>query len=325
MQIFMKVNKILIVMGEPQSIFSEILFKYFVSKDFYVNKKIIILIGDKNLLQSHMKKLKYNLHLNLIEDINDASLRKVNILNVKYKNKKIFSKISSDSKNYISNCFKKSLNIIKNTKDIVLINGPVSKKHFLNKKYPGITEYISKKTKSKNQIMLIFNNKLSVSPVTTHLPIKEVHKNISSKKIIKNVIQINEFYKNFLKKNPKFAILGLNPHCETINQISEEEKTIIPAIIYLKKIKLNVSGPFSADTFFLKKNIKKYDVVIGMYHDQVLTPIKTLYKFDAINITIGLPFLRISPDHGPNDNMLGKNQSDPSSIFRAMKFIKKIR
>ena len=83
----MKVNKILIVMGEPQSIFSEILFKYFVSKDFYVNKKIIILIGDKNLLQSHMKKLKYNLHLNLIEDINDASLRKVNILNVKYKNR----------------------------------------------------------------------------------------------------------------------------------------------------------------------------------------------------------------------------------------------
>ena len=88
---------------------------------------------------------------------------------------------------------------------------------------------------------------------------------------------------------------------------------------------VNVNGPFSADTFFLKKNIDKYDVVIGMYHDQVLTPIKTLYNFNAINITLGLPFIRISPDHGPNTYMIGKNKSDPSSIFCAMKFIKKIK
>ena len=75
----------------------------------------------------------------------------------------------------------------------------------------------------------------------------------------------------------------------------------------------SVEGPFSADTF-LNKNISKYDVVIGMYHDQVLTPIKTLFKFNAINLTIGLPFIRISPDHGPNTNMIGKNKSDPSSF-----------
>ena len=113
----------------------------------------------------------------------------------------------------------------------------------------------------------------------------------------------------------KFAILGLNPHCETIDKISEEEKIIKPSIKYLKKMKYDVQGPFSTDTFFIKKNLDKFDVVIGMYHDQVLTPIKTLFNFKAINITVGLPFIRISPDHGPNAEMIGKNKSDPSSFF----------
>jgi len=138
-------------------------------------------------------------------------------------------------------------------------------------------------------------------------------------------MQIKKFYKNIRNKEPKIAILGLNPHCETIDNISEEKKIIIPAIKFLKKANLNIEGPFSADTFFLKKNIQKFDVVIGMYHDQVLTPLKTLYNFNAINLTLGLPFIRISPDHGPNNKMIGKNKSDPSSIFYAMQFIKKIR
>ena len=87
-------------------------------------------------------------------------------------------------------------------------------------------------------------------------------------------------------------MLGLNPHCETVDNFSEEEKIIIPSIKYLKKKKIIIEGPFSADTFFLKKNIEKFDVVVGMYHDQVLTPIKTIYNFEAINITVGLPFVQ---------------------------------
>ena len=321
----MKINKILVILGEPQSTFSEILFKYFNSKEFLKNKKKIILIGSINLIRKQMKKLKFNLNLNLIENIKEAKNNELNIININYHNQKIFSKISSNSKKYISNCFKIALNLIKNNKKITLINGPISKKHFLNKKYLGVTEYISKKTKSKNQVMLIYNDKISVSPITTHLPLKYVAKNITKKKIINNVKQIKNFYESLLNKKPKIAILGLNPHCESIDKISEEEKIIIPAIKSLKKINLNTDGPFPADTFFLKKNINKYDVVVGMYHDQVLTPLKALYNFNAINITLGLPFIRISPDHGPNDKMLGKNQSDPSSMFYAMKFINKIR
>jgi len=321
----MKINKILIILGEPQSTFSEILFKYFSSKEFSKNEKKIILIGSISLLRKQMKKLKFNLNLKIINNLKEAKINELNILNINYNNQKIFSKISSNSKNYISECFKIGLNLIKKNKKIALINGPVSKKHFLAKKYLGVTEYISKKIKSKNQVMLIYNDKLSVSPLTTHLPLKHVAKNITKEKIINNVKEIRKFYENLLKKKPKIAILGLNPHCETIDKISEEKKIIIPAIKYLKKINLNTDGPFSADTFFIKKNINKYDVVVGMYHDQVLTPIKTLYNFNAINITIGLPFIRISPDHGPNYKMLGKNESDPSSIFCAMKFINKIR
>ena len=321
----MKINKILIILGEPQSTFSEILFKYFNSKEFSKNKKKIILIGSINLMRKQMKKLKFNLNLNAIENIKEAKINELNILNINYNSQKVFSKISSNSKKYISNCFEVGLGLIKNNKKTVLINGPVSKKHFLKKKYLGITEYISKKTKSKNQVMLIYNEKLSVSPLTTHLPLKHVAKNITKEKIINNVKQIKKFYVSLLNKKPKIAVLGLNPHCETIDEVSEEKKIIIPAINYLKKINLNTDGPFPADTFFLKKNINKYDVIVGMYHDQVLTPLKTLYNFNAINITIGLPFVRISPDHGPNNMMFGKNESDPSSIFCAMRFINKIR
>ena len=204
-----------------------------------------------------------------------------------------------------------------------MINGPISKKSFLNKKYLGITEYLSKKTNLKNEVMLIYNENLSVSPLTTHIPIKYVSKN-NKKKIINNILTIDKFYKKYLGKKAKFAVLGLNPHCETIDKFSEEEKIIKPSINSLKKKGIKVDGPYPADTFFLKKNIIKYDSVIGMYHDQVLSPIKTLFKFNAINLTLGLPFLRISPDHGPNIEMSGKNKSDPSSLIYAMKFIKKL-
>ena len=105
----------------------------------------------------------------------------------------------------------------------------------------------------------------------------------------------------------------------------KKKKIIIPSIKKLLKKRINVKGPFSADTFFLKKNIDKFDVVIGMYHDQVLTPLKTIYGFDAINITLGLPFLRITPDHGPNISMLGKNKSNPESLINTLEFVKKIK
>ncbi len=320
----MNTKYILIVLGEPFSIFSELIGKYFSKK--IKSNKIIILIGNKKLFDEQLKKLKYKIKLNQINNIKDAQKNIINIFDIPFNYNKVFAKISTRSKEYIENSFNKALDILKkNKKKCILINGPVSKQAFLQKKYLGITEYLSSKTKSKGQVMLIFNNSLSVSPITTHIPIKKVAKQISKEKITNNVLKINKFYKNILKRKVSFAILGLNPHCETTDIISEENKIIRPAIRSLKKKrKVDISGPFAADTFFLKKNISKYDVVIGMYHDQVLTPIKTIFNFNAINITIGLPFIRISPDHGPNSEMLGKNKSNPSSFIYAMRFIEKL-
>ena len=272
-----------------------------------------------------MKALKYKILLNEIYEIKQAQKSIINIINVEYKFKTAFSKISNRSNSYIEECFKFGLKLAQKDKSMAIINGPISKKHFLNKKFPGITEYVAKKTNSKDPVMLIYNKNLSVSPLTTHVPIKKVANFIKREKIINSVNKINIFYKFKLGKFPKIAVLGLNPHCETNDKISEEKKEIIPAIKYLNKKNITISGPYSADSFFLKKNINNFDVVIGMYHDQVLTPIKTLFKFNAINITIGLPFVKITPDHGPNHEMIGKNKSDPSSINYALKFLNKLR
>ena len=319
----MNINHILIVMTEPKSIFLEILLKYLISTHFKKNKKKISIIGNVSHIKKEIKKNKYNLKIKEVLDITKSKKNLINLIDVKPSNK---YKASSNfhMPNYISNCFDKSLSILKKNKNVVLLNGPVNKKTFLKKKYLGITEYLAKKTKSKNPVMLIYNEKLSVSPITTHLPIKYVSKYINKSNIIKKVKSINSFYMENLKKKPKIAVLGLNPHCETIEKIGEEQREIIPAIYKLRSEKLNISGPFSADTFFIKKNIDYYDVVVGMYHDQVLTPLKTLFNFNAINITIGLPFVRVSPDHGPNISMYGKNKSDPSSVFCAMDFFNKI-
>ena len=322
----MKNKAILIVAGEPNSIFLEIFFKSLKKNNF---KKPIILIASKNLVAQQMKKLRFNFKINLIDTkkivLNLLTNKELNIINVDYKFKKVFDKISGSPNMYIKNSFDIALALLKTNKFIGLINGPISKKTFLKDKFFGMTEFFANKTgvKKNKFAMLIYNKRLSVSPLTTHIPLKEVHKSITKNKIIDLVLLINEFYKKKLKKKPKIAITGLNPHCESNYKTSEEERIIKPAIKYLRRKKINSFGPFPADTIFLKEVSKKYDVVVGMYHDQVLTPLKTLFGFDAINITLGLPFIRISPDHGPNEKMIGKNRSNPQSLVQAIKFLDK--
>jgi len=319
----MNYNPILVVTGEPNSIFLEIFFKV-IKKNKTINP--IILISSKKLLNMQMKKLKFKKKIKLLNPLTldeyKLDNKSINLINVEYNSSKAFEKISIKSNKFIDNSFKLAFKIIKKNKIHKFINGPISKKNFLNKKFLGITEYISKKFKTKKTCMLIYNKNLSVCPITTHLPLKLVTKEINKKLIIEKVSLINSFYKKRFGLNPKIAILGLNPHCESVHSYNEDEKIIKPSINYLKN-KYNVSGPYSADTIFLKVNRKKFDVIIGMYHDQVLTPLKTLYEYDAINITLGLPFIRISPDHGPNEKMLGKNKSNSTSLLKAIQFLDK--
>ena len=317
-----KYKPIIIVAGEPNSVFLEIFFKSLKKKI----KSPVILICSEKLLILQMKKFKIKRNIKVldIKNLKNYKLtnRSINLVNVKYNTTKAFEKISSKSNEYIHNSFLMSFNILKSGFTNKLVNGPISKKFFLKKKYLGITEFLSKKFNIKNNAMLIYNKNLSVCPLTTHLPLKMVVKKINKETIIKKISLIDSFYKKRFNKMPKIAVLGLNPHCETIDNFNEDEKIVRPTIKYLKQ-KYDVHGPFSADTIFLKNNRKKYNVIVGMYHDQVLTPIKTLYEYDAINITLGLPFIRISPDHGPNEQMIGKNLSNPLSLIRAISFLDK--
>ena len=320
----MNYKPILIVHGEPNSVFLEIFFKSLKYKKF---KNPLILICSQKILKFQMKKLKFKKDIKLVNPLLLKKIKldnnKINIIDVNYNNNLNFKKISNLSNNYIENCFETSFKILKSGITNKFINGPISKNTFLNKKFLGITEYLAKKTKANRNAMLIYNKKLSICPITTHLPLKLVVKNITKKKIIEKIRLIDNFYKKYLGFKPNISVLGLNPHCESVDKFNEDEKIIRPTVKYLSKKKINVNGPYSADTAFLKKNRKNIDVIVGMYHDQVLTPIKTLYEYDAINITLGLPFLRISPDHGPNEKMIGQNKSNPLSLIRAIEFLEK--
>ena len=200
----------------------------------------------------------------------------------------------------------------------------MSYKQKINKIYYkiGITEFLASKNKIKNgsEIMMIHNKKISVVPLTTHIDIKKVSTKIKSPFIQKKIKILNKSYKELFKKKPKIAVLGLNPHNSELKKESEELLHIIPAIKKLKKIGLNISGPLVADTAFVKI-YKNYDVIVGMYHDQVLTPFKSLFHYDAINITLGLDYIRVSPDHGPAIDLIKKNKASSLSLLKCIKFI----
>ena len=304
---------IIVVSGDPQSIFLEIFFK-----SFKKSKRPLILLVNKKILFNQIKILKFRVNLNEIYK-KDVCKKKLNNYKINFIDIPL---VKNNTKKYIEKSFALALDLLKKNKGLELINGPINKEKFLKRKYLGITEYLGDKTKTlKNVVMLIYNKNLSVSPLTTHVPLKTVHLRLSQSKIKNHVKKIDNFYRSVKGKRPKIAVTGLNPHCESNFRSSEEKKIIIPAINILKKYKYNISGPYPADTIFLRKNYVKYDVIIGMYHDQVLAPIKSLFNFDAINITLGLPFIRISPDHGPNVEMFGKNISNPDSLILALKFL----
>lgn len=292
-------KKILILLSDPESINYEIVKKNL----FFFNKKLnneYVFVGCKEDFLKSTKSKKNNL----------------NFINIK-KNKCV--------KKYLYQCFKISFSLLKNKKADGIINLPLNKK-LLPQKYLGFTEYIAAKfNKKNNETMLLYNDKFSVCPNTTHIPIKLVHKKITQKLIIKNILNINKFYKNVIKlKRPNLTVLGLNPHSGIdMHGITEEKKIIIPALQKLKLKKIFINGPISADTAFNKIKKNKINCIIGNYHDQVLPTFKQICGFKAINITLGLPFLRISPDHGPAKDIVGKNIANPASFLFALNFFEK--
>ncbi len=318
-------NKIVLLAGDPNSINSEIIYKSF-KKLAKSQKNKIYLIGNYDLIFKQFKTLKYNLKLrkviNIKETCNGNFLKVINI-NLKFKNP--FDVKEKEASKYVLRSLDLAHNLAIKDEVAGVINCPINK-NLLKNRGIGVTEYLAKKCKIYNdsEVMLIYNKKISVTPITTHLDIKNVSKNINIKNIVNKSKTIDQWFKKNFNIKPKIGILGLNPHNSEMKKKSEEKTVIIPAILKLKRNGLNVKGPLISDSIFIN-DFKNFDVIIGMYHDQVLSPFKALFKFNAINITLGLKYFRASPDHGTAFNIIKKNKANEISLLNCINFIHKLK
>jgi len=305
-------NLIPIIFGEPKSINCEIIAKTWRKLDSK-SKKRIFFIGNHNIILHQLKREKIRIRTLKISKFKDLAKHKKNfniikVLDIPFKKK------------FVINCINKAHQLAIRKKIKGFITAPINKS-ILNKRFPGLTEYLGYKCNTKgNEVMMIFNKKLAVVPLTTHIEIKNITKKITEKLIMKKTKVLNSYYKKYFLKSPKIAMLGLNPHNNENKRNSVENKIIKKSINKLKKNRINIKGPYPADSIFMKDKIS-FDVIIGMYHDQVLTPFKTLFKFDALNITLGLKYIRISPDHGTGQDIIGKNKANPESLINSVKNI----
>ena len=316
-------NKILIVGGDPNSINSEIIYKCWKKSNSAIRNKIYIITNYK-LFKKQLSKLKYPLKILKVGNYTDhKKSKKLKIIDIPIE----FNNPFKIKKKFLISFISKSLNYAHSAalkSDVKGIINCAIDKSLLKKNNTGVTEYLASKCKIKNQseVMMISNLKFSVVPITTHIDVRQISRKITKRIIINKLKTIDKFFKNTFKIKPRIGVLGLNPHNSEMKKKSEEVKIILPSIRHLKKRKINCSGPHVSDTIFIK-DYKNFDVIVGMFHDQVLIPFKTLYKFNAINITLGLKYLRVSPDHGTAVNLIGKNKANADSLIKCIQFIEK--
>jgi len=312
--------------GDPVSINSELIAKTWKKKNSFKNLNIVLL-GNYLLFKKQFTKIGIKIKIKKIDNLENINFKKnLNIYDIPLKFNNPFKISIKNKKKYIEKSFQLAIDLIKKREIHGLINCPINKSEMSNyKKFTGVTEFLAKKEGVLgNEVMLIYNKELSVSPITTHTKLKSVPKKISKNKIVNKILAINNFFNKKLNTKPKIGILGLNPHNDELRSDSEEKKIIIPAINLLKKKKIYVSGPISPDTAFMQYKNKGFNVLVGMYHDQVLSPFKSIYKFNAINVTLGLPYIRVSPDHGTGRDIVKKNKANPQSLIECLNFFKRV-
>ena len=308
-------KKIALSPGDPAGIGPEICLK---SLQEINNPSDFELIGDIDFYRKLSKDL--NLNLSFEETLHTKN-------SILVKNIKLDSEVVSGTPNVANS--KYTLDVLLtgslgaiNKEYAALVTGPINKK-IINDygfEFSGHTEFLADISQTKNVVMLLANSKVKVALLTTHIPLNKVSESVSTKKIIETIKILNENLKRLWKiKNPKICVLGLNPHAGEGGFMGSEEIEIIePAINALLSEKICVEGPISADTAFINEKISKYDAYLAMFHDQGLPVLKSMGFGDSVNITLGLPFTRISVDHGTAYELAGKNKADPSSFKRSM-------
>ncbi len=323
-------KKILYSPGEPSGIGPDLIIQI-CSTPFWEKIHIpIVCLADKKLIQDRAKVLNKKIKIDILNNLDSANQNKFGVIQIKEVSK---CRITKPGKLYKSN----AAYVLKNLdygieqsikEGIGLVTGPISKENIItiDEKFSGHTEYIQKKTLSNDVLMLLGSKKLRVAIATTHVPLKKVPKLITKRLIInKAMILHNELITKFKIKSPRIKLLGLNPHAGEGGKIGTEERNIlIPAVEELRKNNINISMPLSADTAFTKKILADTDAYLGMYHDQVLPVIKALSFGNTINITLGVPIIRTSVDHGVALDIAGSGKTDVSSFEEAIRAAKKM-
>ena len=289
-----------------------------------------IFITDPKLLLESSKKLKIKIKINLLKTMTSKTLSGLGVINVYplklrarnrpgYMNPKNASFVINTIQTAAEGCIRGDFD--------AMVTGPISKS-VLNRggyKVSGHTEFLAKLCKSKS-IMMLMNDRLKVTLQTIHIPLKIITKEITKNKIIETVCIINEDLKTkFGCTKPKILICGINPHAGEDGLLGKEEiDIIVPAVESLKKKGIAIDGPVPADTAFIKKFINKYDVIHTMYHDQGLPVIKFDDFSRTTNVTLGLPIIRVSVDHGTATELVGTGKVDISSFTQALKVARDI-
>ena len=324
-------KKILYSPGEPSGIGPDLIIQMCASNLWSKIKSPIVCLSDPKLINDRAKSLRKKIELSVINSI-DESKKNVNgtlqVINISKCPNTNFGKLYKSNASYVLENLDYGILEALSNKNVALVTGPISKENIISfkKNFSGHTEHIQNLTKSQDVLMLLASKELKVAIATTHIPLKKVSKLITTELIINKVtILNNELKSKFRIKKPKIKILGLNPHAGEGGKIGREEKDImVPAIKKLRKKKVNVSMPMSADTAFTKKLLKETDAYLGMYHDQVLPVLKALSFGNSANITLGVPIVRTSVDHGTALDIAGSGKADYSSLKEAIKVAENI-
>lgn len=313
-----------ITIGDPAGIGPEILLKGY-EKIKKIKDFIPVAIGDLKVIERNLENLKLDIKIKKIEKPHEIEENSLNIFSPEIikdkkfpvrKDNKICGKASFIYVNEGINLWKKG--IIE-----ALITLPISKKawNLAGYNYQGHTELLAERLNEKNYAMVMIVEKYKVLLVTTHIPLKDIFKVLSQDLIIRKVKIGYEFLKKLKINQPKIGICGVNPHAGENGLLGKEEKEIIaPSIEKLKKEGIDCYGPFPADTIFRKE----FDLIIAMYHDQALIPLKTFFFEKLVNYTAGIKMPRASPGHGTGFDIAYQNKANPESFISAYKFILKI-
>jgi 4-hydroxythreonine-4-phosphate dehydrogenase len=315
-------------MGDPAGVGPELIVKLLKNKSFDFSK--FIFFGSSKVLDYEFRKYNVRIPIKNFSTIGSVDTSKEFILNFEPKKFNFNFEIGKINPNCGKLAYEAILNAIEfANRGLIkaIVTGPINKESLklASVDLIGHTEILSKKSKSNDVFMLMVNEELKVILCTIHVPLLKAVLSLDEKLILKTIIAANKACYNFGIKNPRIGVAGLNPHAGENGTMGDEEQIFIkPAIQEAINSGLNVSGPFSPDIIFSLAREKKFDIVVSLYHDQGLIPFKYFGVGNGVNITIGLPFVRTSPDHGTAFDIAGKGIANPNSFFKAIRYAEKM-